>query len=154
MCLNLPGGSVEARRVGFIVPFEAARRAPNKRGSVGLGGPTAAAARILEPHVGRAVVVSPRRLGALAARAKTDRIDARTLARLLAAGVLSEVWTPDEATRALRERVAVHIVLRVRPKKGVHKRGGLIAGADMDPLATDGSQWNRSSMALPCAHWE
>jgi transposase len=33
---------------------------------------------------------------------KTDRLDARTLARLLASGLLDEVWTPDERTRTLR----------------------------------------------------
>jgi transposase len=36
------------------------------------------------------------------AKAKTDRLDARTLARLLASGLLEEVWTPDERTRTLR----------------------------------------------------
>jgi transposase len=36
------------------------------------------------------------------AKAKTDRLDARTLARLLASGLLDQVWTPDERTRALR----------------------------------------------------
>jgi hypothetical protein len=34
-----------------------------------------------------------------AAKAKTDRRDARTLARLLASGFLEEVWSPDEETR-------------------------------------------------------
>lgn len=38
-------------------------------------GPAAAIARILEPHAGQVVVVNPRRLGQIAARAKTDRID-------------------------------------------------------------------------------
>jgi hypothetical protein len=36
------------------------------------------------------------------ARAKTDRLDARTLAKLLMTGLLEPVWTPDERTRALR----------------------------------------------------
>jgi hypothetical protein len=40
-------------------------------------------ARILEPHVERVVVVSPDDTGITQARAKTDRLDARTLARLL-----------------------------------------------------------------------
>ena len=38
-------------------------------------------ARILEPHVRRVVVVSPDDTGIRQARAKTDRLDARTLAQ-------------------------------------------------------------------------
>src|SRR5919205_952136 len=53
-------------------------------------------ARILEPHVDRVVVVSPDDTGITRARAKTDRLDARTLARLLWAGELESVWMPDE----------------------------------------------------------
>src|SRR5918999_3459447 len=40
-------------------------------------------ARILEPHVDRVVVVSPDDTGIVQARAKSDRLDARALARLL-----------------------------------------------------------------------
>jgi hypothetical protein len=36
------------------------------------------------------------------AKVKADRRDARTLARLLAAGLLHGCWLPDETTRALR----------------------------------------------------
>jgi transposase len=39
------------------------------------------------------------------ARAKTDRLDARALARLLASGQLETVWVPDEATEAMRRRL-------------------------------------------------
>ncbi len=56
-------------------------------------------------------------------RAKTDRIDARTLAQLLAAGFLPEVWIGDEATHALRRRVGrrVHLVRqRTKAKNQVH----------------------------------
>ena len=45
-----------------------------------------AIARILEPHVARVIVVSPNDTGIRQARAKTDRLDARTLAKLLWAG--------------------------------------------------------------------
>jgi transposase len=41
-------------------------------------------ARMIEPHVSRVVVVSPNDTGIRQARAKTDRLDARTLAKLLA----------------------------------------------------------------------
>ena len=63
-------------------------------------------ARILEPHVARVVVVSPDDTGIRQARAKTDRLDARTLARLLAAGELDAVWMPDEGCRVMRRRLA------------------------------------------------
>jgi transposase len=63
-------------------------------------------ARILEPHVDRVVVVSPDDTGIVHARAKTDRRDARTLARLLWSGELESVWMPDERCRVLRRRLA------------------------------------------------
>jgi transposase len=63
-------------------------------------------ARILEPHVNRVVVVSPDDTGITQARAKTDRLDARALARLLWAGELESVWMPDERCRVLRRRLA------------------------------------------------
>ena len=42
--------------------------------------------RILEPHVKQVIVASPGDTGIAQARAKTDRLDARTLARLLWVG--------------------------------------------------------------------
>src|SRR5215208_2477897 len=63
-------------------------------------------ARILEPHVAQVLVVSPSDTGIRQARAKTDRLDARALARLLWAGELDGVWAPDERIRAMRRRPA------------------------------------------------
>jgi transposase len=80
-------------------------------------------ARILEPHVARVVVVSPADSGIRQARAKTDRLDARALARLLAAGELDAVWSPDEWTRVLRRRLARREQLvraRSRSKNEIH----------------------------------
>jgi transposase len=58
---------------------------------------------VLERHGIRVLVANTRKLRSITeAKAKTDRLDARTLARLLASGLLDEVWTPDERTRALR----------------------------------------------------
>jgi transposase len=58
---------------------------------------------ILQAQGIRVVVANTRKLRSITeAKAKTDRLDARTLARLLAAGLLDQVWTPDERTRALR----------------------------------------------------
>jgi transposase len=51
-------------------------------------GNAAAIARILALHVARMVVANPRQLsGVVGPRAKTDRLDARALARLLAGGI-------------------------------------------------------------------
>ena len=80
-------------------------------------------ARILGPHVDRVVVVSPDDTGIARARAKTDRLDARTLARLLWSGELESVWMPDERCRVLRRRLArreqlVHA--RTRAKNEIH----------------------------------
>jgi transposase len=80
-------------------------------------------ARILEPHVARVIVVSPSDTGIRQARAKTDRLDARTLAKLLWAGELDGVWTPDERIRAMRRRLSRRAQLvhaRTRAKNEVH----------------------------------
>ena len=80
-------------------------------------------ARILEPHVARVIVVSPSDTGIRQARAKTDRLDARALAKLLWAGELDGVWTPDERIRAMRRRLARRAQLvraRTRAKNEIH----------------------------------
>src|SRR5438067_1277055 len=69
-------------------------------------------ARILEPHVGRVVLANPKAVkGITRAGAKTDKIDARTLAQLLAGGFLPAVWLPDEQSRILRRRISARAQL-------------------------------------------
>jgi transposase len=80
-------------------------------------------ARIIEGHVTRVIVVSPSDTGIRQARAKTDRLDARALARLLWAGQLDGVWSPDERIRAMRRRLARRSQLvraRSRAKNEIH----------------------------------
>ena len=80
-------------------------------------------ARLLEPHVNRVVVVSPDDTGISSARAKTDKLDARTLASLLWKGELEAVWMPDERCRTLRRRPARREQLtraRTRVKNEIH----------------------------------
>src|SRR6266545_207219 len=56
---------------------------------------TWAIVELLERHAGRVVVSNPLRTRAIAdAKTKTDTIDARTLAELLAADYLPTVWQP------------------------------------------------------------
>jgi transposase len=58
---------------------------------------------VLEDHELRVVVANTRKLKAISdTKAKTDRLDARTLAKLGMARMLDPVWTPDERTRTLR----------------------------------------------------
>jgi transposase len=86
-------------------------------------GNAAEIARIIAPHVAQVLVVSPHDTGISRARAKTDRLDARTLAKLLAAGELDAVWMPDEWTRAMRRRLARRSQLvraRTRAKNEIH----------------------------------
>ena len=72
----------------------------------------------------RVVVATRTELRAITeAKVKTDHRDARTLARLLAAGLLGGCWLPDEPTRALRRRLARRAQLvrqRTRAKNEVH----------------------------------
>jgi transposase len=96
---------------------------PSDRVALEVTGSAWELARILEPHVDRVVVVSPDDTGIVQARAKTDRLDARTLARLLWTGELESVWVPDQRCRVLRRRLArreqlVHA--RTRAKNEIH----------------------------------
>ena len=79
---------------------------PSDRVALEVTGSAWEVARILEPHVERVVVVSPDDTGIAQARAKTDRLDARALARLLWKGELEPVWMADERSRVLRRRLA------------------------------------------------
>jgi transposase len=108
--------------------------------------------RILEPRVGQVIVVSRGDTGIAHARAKTDRLDARTLARLLCAGDLDGIWMPDERTRVLRRRLSrrEHLVSsRTRSKNEVHavlmrRLVGRCPHSDMSakPAATGCGPWS------------
>lgn len=81
-------------------------------------------AALIRPHAAEVVIANSRRLAQISqARAKTDRLDARTLAKLLRAGALEEVWAPDERTRARRRlcsRRAALVRARTRAKNEAH----------------------------------
>ena len=81
-----------------------------------------AIARVLRPHVARVVLTDPSAVHESGA-AKTDRIDARALARLLASGFVREVWAPDDETAMLRWQLSRRRQLvkhRTREKNQVH----------------------------------
>lgn len=83
-----------------------------------------AIATMLREIVARVVVSNPRKTRAIAeAKVKTDKVDARILAQLLAADFLPETWVADDQTRRRRRLVArrVHLVKqRTRLKNQVH----------------------------------
>ena len=83
-----------------------------------------AIATMLRPLVRRVVVSNPRKTRAIAeAKVKTDKVDARILAQLLAADFLPETWVADDRTRTLRRLVMrrTHLVKqRTRLKNQVH----------------------------------
>jgi transposase len=79
---------------------------PSDRVALEVTGSCWEVARILEPYVDRVVIVSPDDTGIMSARAKTDKLDSRTLASLLWTGELEAVWMPDERCRILRRRLA------------------------------------------------
>ena len=101
----------------------AASLGPADRVALEVTGSAWAIAKILGPHVDKVVVVSPADTGIRQARAKTDRLDARTLARLLWSGELDPVWLPDEQTKVLRRRLSRREQLvraRSRAKNEIH----------------------------------
>ena len=96
---------------------------PSDRVALEVTGSCWEVARLLEGHVDRVIVVSPDDTGIMSARAKTDRLDARTIASLVWKGELEAVWMPDERCRILRRRLARREQLvrsRSRAKNEIH----------------------------------
>jgi transposase len=101
-----------ARRLGRVdmtresLQAFAARLLPTDHVIVEATGNAAAVVDLLAPKVARVVVANPLQVHLIArAKTKTDKIDARVLAQLYAAGFLPEVWIPDAATQARRRQV-------------------------------------------------
>jgi transposase len=66
-----------------------------------------AVVRVVQPYVSEVVLAHPKKLRAICeAKVKTDKADARTLAELLAADLIPQVWVGDEQTRLLRRLVS------------------------------------------------
>ncbi len=81
--------------------------APTDRVVIEATGNALAIARILQPHVGEVVLAHAKQVRAIShARVKTDKIDAKVLADLLAAGLIPSVWIGDDRTRMLRRLVS------------------------------------------------
>jgi transposase len=80
---------------------------PDDRVVLEATGSALAVARILEPHCQEVVIAHAKQVRAIShARVKTDKIDARVLADLLAADLIPKVWVGDDRVRALRRIVS------------------------------------------------
>src|SRR5207245_3418139 len=66
---------------------------------------------LLKPHVTKVVVCNPRRNALLKEGNKSDRIDARKLAELLRAGLLSPVYHGENGIRALKELSRTYLTI-------------------------------------------
>lgn len=96
-------------------------------------GNTAAIVRLLTPHTRRVAVANPRLVRLIAeAKVKTDKIDAKILAQLYAAGFLPEVWLPDEATE-LRRRLVAQRAQVVAPMTRLKNRIHSVLHANLIP---------------------
>jgi transposase len=106
-----------------------------------------AVSRVLSPFVRRVVIANPLQVKAIAhARVKTDKVDARTLASLFAAGYLPEIWTPDAETERKRRLTARRYQLvrhRTRIKNEVHA----ILHAHLIPKCPHSDLFNRPGRA-------
>jgi transposase len=118
-----------------------------------------AIATLLRPLVRRVVVSNPRKTRAIAeAKVKTDKVDARILAQLLAADFLPGTWVADDRTRMLRRLVMrrTHLVKqRVRVKNQVHAilaRNLAPTCPHADLFSGVGQRWLRRQ-ELPTDEW-
>jgi len=99
------GGRVPATPEGIRLLADSL--APDDQVAIEATANTFAVAALLEERVAGVVISNPLKTRAIAeAKIKTDQIDARVLAQLLAAGFLPEVWRPSEELQGLRRLVA------------------------------------------------
>ena len=101
----------------------------------------------LKPLVARVVVAHPRKVKLIAAaRVKTDRIDVISLAHLLAANLVPEVWVPPVHVRELRRLISQRFQLtqaRVRIQNELQSllhRRNIVAPAGRGTLFREGQR--------------
>lgn len=117
-------------------------------------GNSAAVERLLRRHVKRVAVANPRLVRAIAyARIKTDKIDAKTLAKLHTAGFLPEVWVADEDTygrrRQMAERAGVLAqIVRIKGRMKAILHANLMPPYKGHLFGKSGQRW-LESLSLP-----
>jgi transposase len=122
--------------------------APSDRVVLEAPGNALAIARILEPHVAEVVLANAKQVRAIShARIKTDKVDAKVLADLLAADLIPAVWIGDERVRMLRRLVSRR---RGLVKRRTQIKNEIAAALHRnlkgrnpasDPFSTKGRQW-------------
>jgi transposase len=122
--------------------------APSDRVVLEATGNALAIARILEPHVAEVVLANAKQVRAIShARIKTDKVDAKVLADLLAADLIPAVWIGDERVRMLRRLVSRR---RGLVKRRTQIKNEIAAALHRnlkgrnpasDPFSTKGRQW-------------
>ena len=126
--------------------------APDDHVCLEVTGNALAIVRILEPFVERVVLANAKAVRAISsAKVKTDKIDARTLVKLLAAGFLPEVWAGDEPTRVLRRRISRRAQLvkqRTQAKNEIH---AVMHRNLKGPPPGDGPLWQKGSQVAVAA---
>src|SRR5579872_1881344 len=102
---------------------------------------------VLEPHVHRVLVCDPRKNALLKQGNKSDKIDARKLAELLRADMLSPVYHRETGVRALQEAARSYLTLtqdstRVMSRiKAVYRGRGIACAGETVYAARHRSEW-------------
>jgi transposase len=110
-------------------------------------GNASAVAVLLEPCVARVVISNPVKTRAIAeAKVKTDKVDARILAQLLAADFLPGTWLPDERIRMLR-RLSAHRAQLVRGRIRVKNQVQAVLHRNMLPAGERSLRHPRPGLA-------
>jgi len=122
--------------------------APTDRVVLEATGNALAIARILAPHVAEVVLAHAKQVRAIShARIKTDKVDARVLADLLAADLIPAVWIGDERARMLRRLVSRRRGLVKRRTQIKNKISAVLhrnlkgANPASDPFGKKGRAW-------------
>ncbi|EHS51352.1 transposase IS116/IS110/IS902 family protein, partial [Rhizobium sp. PDO1-076] len=103
--------------------------------------------RLLRPYVKRVVVANSRLVKAIAwARVKSDKVDAATLAKLHAGGLLPEVWVADDNTIVRRRQIAERMgvlaqLVRTKGRIQAILHANLIPKYDGHLFGPEGRKW-------------
>src|SRR5918995_5932917 len=147
----------------------AASLAPTDRVVMEATGNALAIARILEPHVAEVVLAHAKQVRAIShARVKTDKVDAKVLADLLAAELIPKAWIGDERTRMMRRLVSRRRGL-VKRRTQIKNEISAVLHRNLkgrcpatDPFGTTGRAWiaeqqlpidERLTVDAACASW-
>jgi transposase len=128
--------------------------APTDRVVMEATGNALAIARILQPHVAEVVIAHAKQVRAIShTRVKTDKIDAKVLADLLAADLIPAVWIGDERCRMLRRLVSRRRELvkrRTQIKNEISAVLHRTSGAATPPAIHSGSRAAPGSPSSSC----